>query len=276
MLTKKQTALNFAFIITLSAALFWFSFEREGTYNRLFLSFDADKLPCTEVVIQGQHYLAKLSLGADFPLSLNKTALAQLEKKDAGKVWIKDLFGENIEFQTYRIDEIRLGNLCMKDVLVLEKEGEHELGAIGRPLLTRYNLLLDFRKSTLIMTNRFKHLEKVGYGREDWVRTPIQLGPAGVVLKTTTDRGTAHLSLGFATVNSLIKPVSYNSEEELPTHFSMSRFLIGETNFGTLDFHPCPIANTHLSEVDGILGMDFLYRHLTYLDFDNQCAYITR
>ncbi|MES2122556.1 MAG: hypothetical protein V4492_07255 [Chlamydiota bacterium] len=266
---KKRIGFAIVLIAGLSTILCWQLFDSPATYNRVFVSLDSGNIPFTEVEIQGHSYPLKLNLGSEFPLCLSKTILEQLKKKDAGKVRV----ATGSEVRSYRLKEVTIGKLTFKDVLAVEAMDESEVGVIGRPLLIKHNLLLDFRKSTLIMCNRFKDIERVGYGREDWVQVPLTLGPGGVVLSIETDLGTTRFSLGTTTGKTLIKSLSTQVE---PPYLTTRTFRIGNDEFGSPKLYPYPITVDTSSEVDGILGMDFLYRHLVYIDFENQCVYITK
>ncbi len=266
---KKRIGFAAALFTILSSILCWHLFESRAIYNRVFLSLDSENIPFMEVGIQGQHYPLKLSLRSEFPLCLSKIILEQLEKKDAGKVQVST----GAELQLYQLKEVTIGKLTFKDVLVLETVEEREMGTIGRPLLVQHNLLLDFRKSTLIMCDRFKDIQWVGYGREDWVQVPLSLGSDGVVLPIETDLGITRFSIGTTIGKTLIKPLCTQDES---SHFTTQTFRIGNDEFGSTKLYSSPNAIDASSEVEGILGMDFLYRHLVYIDFKNQHVYVTR
>lgn len=270
-----------AIIIFLSIGLSWFLYEQSSAYTRLCVSLDTHNIPFTRIKIQGHHYDVKFSFGSKFPLSLNKTVLAKLEKKDAGKIKVKNLMGDESKLQAFHLKKIALGDLVFKDVLVVETDEASDFGFIGRPLLVKYNLLFDLRNVTVLISNRFKNIQKAGYGREDWVQVPMEVGQSGVILQADTDIGTTKLSLGLSTPDSqlnslLVKETEWKDTGHGAPCFTSSTFTIGENEFGSKNLYSLPISNNEFSKMDGILGMDFLYKHIVYLDFDKQRAYIEK
>lgn len=280
MQTKGWIGLGAA-VVLLSIGLSWFWYEQSSAYTRLCISLDSRNVPFTKVKIQGHHYNVKFYLGSKLPLSLNKTVLARLEKKDAGKVKIKTLDGNEVELQAFHLKKIALGDLVFKDVLAVEMDGENDFGFIGRPLLVKYNLLFDFNEATVLMSNRFKNIERAGYGRVGWVQAPIEVGRTGVVLQADTDIGATKFSLNPATPDSVLTSsrVGKTQWKDIGRGapcFTTSTFMIGGNEFGSRNLYSLPISNSEFSKIDGILGMDFLNKHIVYLDFDKQCAYIAK
>ena len=280
---RTQKWIGFGIVIAfLSIGVSWFLYEKSSAYTRLFVSLDSQGIPYAKVEIQGRHYDVKFSLGSKLPLLLSKTVLAQLEKQDAGTVKVKNLFGDEVELQAFQLKKIALGNLIFQDVLAVEmEERESGPGFIGRPLLVKYNLLFDIHEGTVLMSNRFKYIQRGGYGREDWVQVPLEVGRAGVVIQTGTDIGATKFSLGAATADSLLKSCLvdeslWRKSEQGPACFTSTTFLIGGNEFGRQNLYSLPISNDDFSSIDGILGLDFLSKHIVYLDFDNQQAYIEK
>jgi hypothetical protein len=61
--------------------LLWYLFSVRSYHFQIPTRFTAANTPYTEVEIEGKAYLLEVDLGSKFPLSLEKNALEQIDKK---------------------------------------------------------------------------------------------------------------------------------------------------------------------------------------------------
>ncbi len=207
-----------------------------------------------------------------------------MDKKPNGVIKI-DIGGKEVEFPSYLLPEVKIGDLIFKDLFVMEidRNGENpckqnRLAYFGLKFLEEQNLLLDFANSTIISSSDLKKLKRAGYSIEEMMKVPCEIGRNGITLPVSTDIGLVRLDVSPVNTFSLISSdlVKENVTKDGPIGLRLvttSSFAIGERNFGAQDL--C-LYNLSLESygADGYLGMDFLLDHVLYFDFKNKIAYI--
>ncbi len=251
---------------------------------------------CVEV--QNKSYFLEMDLGSKFQLVLDKHILSKLNKKISETLSGRDFRGHSYETKGYSIPLIKMGNISFTDVLVKEENDDfvknttcwvdpntshlpsNRIGSIGRALLERRNLLLDFYNSTVFISNDVKKLHVDGYNLEEFDRCSFEMGRTGIIVVANTDMGKIRLSLDTGATTSCIRPsflpnlISEKKKCGLPC-VTTSKFEIGGTDFGNVDL--CFLDITpELSEIDGILGMNFLDNHVVYIDYENKVLYVKK
>ncbi len=247
--------------------------------------------PYTEVEIEGEVYYVLVDLGSRFPLSLRKDILEKLDKSPYGTAKWRDVFGVGYEEPAYIIPKIIVGDMIFDNIIANEKEfnlvyspdgnltcSETD-GVLGRAILSRFNLLLDFSKSIIFATDVYCYLGTMGYHLEKFVKIPFKRPDGGIIFPIDLDIGTVQFALDTGCTMSVLDS-SLVSDKELdigPFSFPIyksSRFRMGDFDFGGTELH---CLNIFKSEVlNGILGMDFLKTHVVYIDFDEQFIYISK
>lgn len=278
-MNKKPFIIPVGVLCILVVCALYYCLRQSNEYTRLFVSFDSLQTPSVEVEVEGKKLPLVINLGSKFPLTLNQETLAKITKKAHGTVKAKDLEGNAYEAPAYIIPRIQLGNLTFTDVLVKEDSNSERIGVIGRPLLEKSNLLLDFPNATLVVCNNTDRLRDSGYFLEDMARVPIEAGRTGPLLQAETDMGPLRLVLGTTSTlslvrTSLLEASKCKKDSFGKLNFTSSKLVIGNKDFGGKTFHLYHIS-PELHEMDGSLGMDFLKRHAVYLDFHNKIAYIS-
>lgn len=271
---------------------------REKAYHiNIPIRFGSAGIPLLEVEIQDKKYSIEMDLGSKFQLSLNREIINQLNKKPYGTLVRKDIKGRAYEVSTYRIRSVQIEDISFSNVKIGEenddfignatfwvnpdrdpKDFDRGFGTIGRPLLTKRNLLLDFQRSLFFMTNDQKKLKKEGYELEELEKIPLETGKRGAILLVTTDFGKLRLVIDTGSTASLVRTSFLPREQsiagkkyDLP-FVTTSEFVIGKKDFGPMNLCLMDIT-PELHEFDGILGMDFLKRHIIYLDYAKKTAY---
>jgi hypothetical protein len=251
-------------------------------YARMFVTFGPTNVPCTEVNIQGKSYSVLVNLGSIVPLTLNKDVLSSIKKKPFGTMQFLNLNGNKIEYPTFVIPEIKIGDLTFTDVIVAERNEEwitgERAGEIGMPLLKKNNLMLDLPHSTIIACNSEDKLKKMGYILKDMTQVPFEMveRAGGVIVHVSTDVGIVKLALCTGSTLSLIRSTLVKENEtqrdEQGTKFVSSTFVIGGKNWGYKELYLQDFPS-NMQEVNGFIGMDFLDEHIVYIDFKNKTVY---
>jgi len=256
-------------------------FFPKSAYVRLFTPCGRLNIPFMELEIQGRVYPFKINLDwTRSPLYLSKDLLSRIDKKANGTVKM-NFDGEEVEYPTYLLSKVKIGDLILNDIEVMEIPHydesfgeESKLAHVGLKFFEKNNLLLDFWNSTMILCDDPNKLEQVGYSVQDMIKTPCEVGSKGLVLTVATDLGLVRLGISPANTFSLISSslVKENSTRDSLQALTTSIFAIGEKNFGNKDLYLYNFSSDY--GTDGCIGMDFLKYHVLYLDFKNKIAYI--
>lgn len=290
---KRKSFWFFAIVVCLAGFAGYFgNFFQKKPYARIPIAFGKSRCPIAAVNIDGSSYPLEVDLGAVAFLSLDPNLLFHIEKKDHGSIPWLDLKGNRYHSRCYLLSEIQIGGIPMKEVLAdeqhdsfflattLSKEptNNRPLGSIGRPLLKRINLLLDFPHSQMILTDDIKRLKREEYGIDEMTCVSFHLTRAGLVFEIKTDLGPKNFMLDTGSTltlmrSSLLDTQTLVEKEEGLLAFSTSQFQMGGTDFGSQNLYRFDLAE-ELTEIDGVLGMDFMRKHLLYIDYPNRHIYI--
>jgi hypothetical protein len=268
------------------------NFLQKEDYACVPITFGMAKWPFVTVKIYGNSYPLELDLGSQSFLKLDSNITSFIKKRDYGLTAYLDLKGNYYQSSRYLLDEIHIGKISFNEVLTDEQNNsfflnssfngktstDRPLGAIGRLLLRRINLFLDFPHSQLILTNSAKRLKKAGYSIEGMTRVPFHVSRVGLVLLIETDLGEKKFSLDTGSTytllrSSLMKDQNLTEKEEGLPAFTSSRFQMGGKDFGCRDLYRFDFAD-EFTEIDGVLGMDFMRNHQLYIDYPNRIIYI--
>lgn len=228
--------------------------------------------------------------GSAFPFSMYKKTLRDLDKQQVGSLIYSNVLEENFSAKLFSIPEIKIGGLVFNQATILEKrkkflkntsfgkkEKSDPKNYIGRPILERINLLLDFPHRKIWQIGSADQLKKIGLDVNKMIQVPFELTKWGMILDVDLDIGKLRLTLDTGSTwtivkSSILKEFTLNKGKHLFYYLS-PKFQIGEKDFGrhriySLDIFP------FTSEVDGILGMDFLKYQIVYIDYQKRMLYI--
>lgn len=290
---KRKSFWFFASIVCLACFIGYFgNFFQKDPYARIPIAFGKARCPIAAVTIGGSSYPLEVDLGSMAFLSLDPNLLFHIEKEDHGSVPWLDLKGNLYHSRCYLLSEIQIGGIPMKEVLADEQQdsffratslskeptNNRPLGSIGRPLLKKINLLLDFPHSQMILTDNIKRLKREGYAIDEMTCVPFLWTRAGLVLAIETDLGKKNFMLDTGSTlvlirSSLLDLQTLVEKEEGLLAFTTSQFQMGDTDFGIQDLYRFDLTE-ELTEIDGVLGMDFMRKHLLYIDYPNRNIYI--
>lgn len=240
-----------------------------------------------------------MDLGSKFPLTLSRALLDRINKKNGEKVVHRDMRGNRYETPSFQIPLVRIGDFSCTNAIVSQESDDFvanttfwtdpklsgktlqdHVGTVGRTLLDKKNLLLDFHKSVFFISNDINQLKKAGYHLENFCKCAYEMGRTGLILVVTTAAGKARLSLDTGSTVTFIRaslvPDKMPKEQDRGlSYVKTSAFEIENRNFGPMNLYLQEIT-PELTEVDGFLGMDFLKKHIVYIDQAQRMIYISR
>ncbi|MGE5196268.1 MAG: hypothetical protein ACM3JI_02935 [Anaerolineae bacterium] len=287
-----------ASLIILVLFTLWRFFTPQYYLFQMPITMTPSGCPAITAVIEKQTYLLKFDLGSKFSLSLDKDILEAVQsKKSYGVAKWRDVKGNFYESPSYIIPRVKIGDLLLIDTIVKQEDDIYKInttlwnnkeneptpsiqhfGTLGRPLLEKKNLLLDFKNSLMFVSNDIKKLKENGYNLNKSIKVSFQMGRTGIILLVNTDIGTIKLSIDTGSTVSLVRSsIFQNTEINKKEHgipiYTTSKFAIGNKDFGNKDLFLYDITS-ELNEIDGVLGMDFLKKHVVYIDYKNKVLYI--
>jgi hypothetical protein len=276
----------------------WYFSRANKYYEPITIEFGRANTPRTEVQIEGKTFVLDVDLGSKFSLDLRKDVIEKIEKKKFHGMgnW-KIPSGHEYEAPNYIIPKVTLGNLTFKDVIVQQIEDESlinqtiwdrdspekkihpmNIGSIGRPLLQKYNLLIDYCRSRIIVTNDLKKIGEMGYFLHQMQKMPFTIGLMGINVQMNTKWGVKTFSIDTGSSINLIRS-SVLEEEGIMSKIGLNEVVSQCTMKGrdleNITFHSYDLT-PKLSDIDGILGTPFLNHHILYVDFSNHILYFRK
>ncbi len=262
------------------------------------ITFNRAGVPVLKTKIGECTYSMKLDLGSKFQITLCETVLDSLDKEPREIVHWRDAKGNFYESPSFSIPKITIGDtFVLKNLIAVQKGIQYEknvtiwndnknisepvaFGSLGRPLLEKTNLLLDFPHSVIFLCKDKRSLKKAGFSLEEMIKVPLEITPKGMIIKTETDQGVLKLLIDTCASISLVRASHFqNQEYPKESHgfevFTSSKFLIEGKDFGKQEFLLYDIT-PELHELDGVLGMDFLEKRIIYVDYSNRVVFIDK
>lgn len=296
--TKKKLYL----IITCAVILAFFGFQHFFIFPsqsiHIPLTFTPSGTPVLLASIEGEKVLLQLDLGSKCQLSLRKDILESIkDKRPYEAVQWRDAKGNSYESPSYLIPRVKIGELSLTNIIARQEldvyrinttlwndnkdevDSTHRyLGRIGRPLLEKANILLDFRNSMIIVCKNAHQIKKLGFSLSDMIPVPFEGGAKGIIIKADTDAGLLRLALDTGTTITLVRASCLQNqkcaiEERGFSVFTTQKFFIGNNDFGNKNLFLYDITS-ELNDIDGVLGMDFLKNHVIYIDYEDKMIYI--
>ncbi len=256
------------------------------------------KLPCVNVDIEGQQLLLILDLGFRGDLAIDKCILDSFESK----TFVKERLTYGIRSKpytnkSYRIPKAMIGSMSFSPPMVQEENPEFlkdsrvetngetetskEVGRLGWELFLQSNLLLDVPHSRTAFCDSLDTLIKHGYQGQAFTRTPLFLERGLVEVEVNTPDGVLRCMIDtgatFSVLNNNIEQDGQQLKDfvwdpDNPIEYPSLK--ISGEDFGPIQFYPLPIQIP--IRIEAILGMDFLKKHILFLDFRNQYAYFSK
>jgi hypothetical protein len=293
---KRSIFLLSGLILTLVTSIGYFiHYSSNKSFISLPLSYSSKKTPLLQAKINNKDVLLGIDFGSKYHLFLNESFLARIEKKELGKELTRDFKGNKYQTPFYRLSKLQLGPLSFHNVKAHEQSQEQNtnqtlweaenpsnndliVGYIGRPAFETRNFLLDFPHRKFILCDDMPTVRKNGYDLDDFLKVPCIQTKFGIIMNFMTDFGEARLVLDTGTTITMLRsgftkdaPTTLDSRN-IPHVFS-EKFMIGGFDFTNKNLFLFDISD-ELTLFDGILGMDFLEKHILYLDRKNSMIYI--
>jgi hypothetical protein len=283
-----------AFLLSLGAGYFFFQFS--SYYFLIPVHWDEKYrggMPLVQIEIEEKKFQLELDLGTRMS-TLIQEELDKVDKKFYGTLSSTDVYGNSYETLIYKIPQVKVDALSLPMMKIRGESTEFIKnnmlygnpdetpcsGRAGREIFENKNFLLDFVRSKIILCKDFKCLSKSGYKLKDFIQAPLHVNDLGFCLQIETDAGIKTLlldtgcSISIVGKKSLENQLAVESFEEVAI-WSTDKLMIGSKNFGPQKFNLFEISSL-MSEIDGILGMDFLRKHAIFIDKDQLTAYVEK
>jgi hypothetical protein len=303
-MTIKTILILSIFIIT-GCYMFTFNFyppcfhSRTGHCVKIPVSFLSPNDPLVKVVIEEKTYTFLIDTGSSHILDLHKRVLDQIREKEFIKIdQYSDLQGTCYPVSNFRIPTVTLHhNLKLDGVNAYEEHIDFLTkgtnggkprsfsgkikeqirmffidGRLGWPAFEQTACLFDFHKNSLFLAKDAKTLqnEKL-FNPEEFIQVPLEFSRCGPVLSIQTEWGIKKFLLDTGASYSAYKESAVQSSDQI--RFTLN---IKGSDFGQWDFWPYPITSDLLTELDGVLGIDFFKNHVICFDFQQRYIYIRK
>lgn len=228
------------------------------------VTFSENNRPVVEISIGKNLYPMELSLFSKFPLYLTSTHLANISKISKGEADWKNAHGEEFKGLLYEIKKVQMDKLTLKAITTVETNAsDKEQESINWPF-DQMNLLLDFPHHKILGINREKDLKSYGYDLQKMKKVKCSFLDKGIFFDCETPFGKMKTLLNTGASKNVI-----HQSLDVPPNFQLTIVQkdYEETQFFPYDFSP---------EIgcDLILSVDFLKKHIVYIDAKNECIYI--
>ena len=273
-------------------------FANKNQIIQIPISFTPAGIPLVSVKIEGSTHFLELDIGSKCELSLDQNVLDHIQnKKPSGTIHWRDIKGNFYESPSYLIPRLEIEGLVLKDVVASQenmdfrrdttlwndKKNEQApkkqfVGNLGRLLLEKTNLLIDFKNLSMFACNNKRELNKAGFFLDHMTQIPFEGGMKGIIMKVDTEAGVLRLGLDTGSTVTLIRASRLQDQKSTKDNrgfsvYTSRSFVIGNKDFGPKNLLLYEIT-PELNEIDGILGMDFLKNHILYIDYKDKVIYI--
>lgn len=283
-------------VLSLVALFVWQIYPSNVRLAKLPVIFTDAGVPVVEVKIAKKTFPVIVDLGSKLELSLAQEVLKGIPHKLHATENISNFRGTQFKRTTYKIPSINLGSMPFNNPIVVGRPAKDEqeyviwqssqaeservpCGALGRGLLKETNLLIDMKHSQLIVTSRKELLKAEGYELESFTKVPFTLDAKGLIIDLDTDFGKKRflVDTGFTLtmMHKYLFPKGSSQAKKkynLPV-ISSEHFSIGGKEYGSKEIYFLEMAKD-LQVFDGVLGMDFISKHVMYIDFSELQIYI--
>lgn len=150
------------------------------------------------------------------------------------------------------------------------REQENTNGIIGIDLLANHSVLLDYKENKIILCD--KNLPQK-YSNLTWKQGLLKLDNQGIIFDGKINGVNGSFLIDTAATVSFIRKIFLDKKLNTNTQSKVTQhdILLNNNDLINVSFY---IYDFEEPEVDGIIGHDFLMKHLVYLDFHNNQIYI--
>jgi hypothetical protein len=240
-----------------------------------------NNFPVLEVAIGDRRIPLMFDLGGSDEIVLSSDALRslQVEYLDETYVWV-DAKGNRLESRKFRVPELRIGSLVLRDVSGHEdaeaatyRKTPAGKGYIGAALVRPFRLVIDYERQTMI----FIPADRSDAERHGCYGTAVPFDPewdGEPITKASTDLGELVLVWDTGAPMSLIREGLVTKRGITPdSKFVRStEFALGGKNFGPVQLRLFNFAEP--AGVDGFVGHDFFAKHVVCIDMSGKRLFI--
>jgi hypothetical protein len=257
---------------------------RENTPSSIpLLVHPCTSAPLVKVNIDQNEYILKVDLGASCQFMLKQRVLDEIhEKKFFGNSKGFDVQGYVYEQPQFLISNICLDKIRFDDVTAIEESDffvsqgsklapsdsqriQQQLklidGRIGCEAFHSLVCFFDLRQSLFAIEMDRESMEKK-HSLQGYLETSFTLDQGLVCLELTVDEESKKFLLDTGASRSALNQRSFSGN--FTKKFQLEGVQLENRNFFIFDFPE------HISNIDGILGIDFFKDHAICIDFPNQ------
>lgn len=233
-----------------------------------------NNFPVLEVSIGRRRIPVMFDLGGSDGIVISTEALKTLhvERLAETYAWV-DVKGNRLESRRFRVPELRIGSLILRDVPGHEdaepatyRKTPAGVGYIGSDLVRPFKLVVDYgHRSLTFVPSDTPDPDKHGCSGTEVLFDPAWEGD--VVTKAVTDLGDLVLVWDTGAPMSLVRDSLVRARGLVPDgrFVRTTEFELGGKDFGPLQLRLLDFAEP--AGVDGFVGHDFLVNHVLCIDF---------
>lgn len=251
------------------------------------LSFEVKfNLPQVTLTIGGKEVLLLLDTGSRNALHLPIEVINTIPNKveQANKIKSIDLSGNINESRQFIVNNLELGSFIFKNVDVLEyknwglaissensrkQQGEESFSVIGLDLFKDYLLTINFPERQLIISDEYNSYAMLD---NTWISLPFVIDKEGIVISVSDGIKTYKMVLDTGATFSIIKESSLAQKTIQINKDDGYQFIDLKVNNLDSNKIKAIILDSLPAEfqADGLLGGDFLNKHIVKIDFKNK------
>lgn len=258
------------------------------------MSLSYGGVPCFDIKIEGETFRMELDLGHEGALTLCPESIDQItNKSECGIKTFYDVKGNQYKNRAYSLSEIKMEGITMNGEILLEEDHESFVqntamtddkpsrsadGRLGWQLFANGILVLDPGQTAISIADGWATLEENGYDKTAFVSTPLFLDRGFVEFDIQIEKKPLRCVLDTAaSINVFHCPLKEGQSREDkydPTkETTYSSAIINGYEAGPIAFYPYPISFP--MHIEAILGIHFIKKHITIIDFPNKQIYFS-
>lgn len=251
---------------------------------------DVYNIPQLNLTIANQDITFTLDTGAKSALHLPMTVINKISNivEQPDKIKSIDLAGNITEARSFIMNELKLGQLLLKNITVVEYKNwgmsitsdnlhtneydDINPNVIGLNLFNNYVLTINYPDNHVIVSD-----EQPIINDDEWVAIPFNINEEGIVIDMSDGIKNHPMILDTAASASIIKAQSLTDNalkiKDNGSDFeslNLKLLAMGNTKTGAIIFDSFPAE----FKSDGLLGGDFLSNNIVKIDFKNKKLWI--
>lgn len=255
--------------------------------------------PLINVQIENKTYKMSLDFGMSYAWALERALIEKMHQiHTAGTTISMDYKGTKYSHQSFNIPFLKMENLILQNLYGMEENDdfkkntsnilktktykpEMSVGRIGLKAFSGWNFLFDFACNRFFLTKNSidDFLKTNGRLLSNTVILPFEMKYNVIFLNLETEVGPKRFFFDTGSTFSALKKSQFNEnqiQEFKPgfwkytcKNWGWKGLNFGEQKFFLFD------CEFFCKEMDGVLGLDFIRKHVIFLDFENKKAHIS-